>query len=513
MNRITQYTVHNNLLVFININNEEGTIYRMDPNYPTRTGAYPLWNTLRGALGIDFTDERNVEAYRDICDKMHTALIYRAEHDLPVADVILDIRREIINPYVATDGRRSTPVGDIYLSRVPRDGFCNGCGDQASLFELTVIASSTVYIAGPVSSTMQYCDECYEDYDEIPHIAICNDCGDEHSTTAEEVERDRNGLSQLHHWRNTPLSIIPWYCDYCLDELITDCPSCETALWGQGACPDCSVTVHGYSWRPTPLFHPELPESSKQLYIGMELEVEYERAQPAVLSYLKKALPGTLDAEHPFFYLKTDSSIDNGVEIVTHPFSPLWGLKNIPWDGFDDLIGKGYIRREADTCGQHIHMSKDAFSSSHLWKLLQLHHRLPDFVSLIGGRNKVNRWGALAGDGWTGTRAFTKESAMQKRPTTRTPRYVGVNLAPEDTIELRYPSGLVTATGIRKNIQWAQVLHEFTDEITVPQVRNGVLDTPGALLWYIRNKRADFSDLNKYLDTKVPSEQPLDSFS
>ncbi|NIT79975.1 MAG: hypothetical protein GWO44_24495, partial [Thermoplasmata archaeon] len=104
-------------------------------------------------------------------------------------------------------------------------------------------------------------------------------------------------------------------------------------------------------------------------------------------------------------------------------------------------------------------------------------------------------------------RARLLEIAKKKGKFDNPERYVAVNLRNEYTLELRYMRGGVAPKEIKKNIQWAQALYEFSDYIDLRDVREGALSNPGYLLWWIGENRERFPHLYDWVQKEIP--QPL----
>jgi len=64
-------------------------------------------------------------------------------------------------------------------------------------------------------------------------------------------------------------------------------------------------------------------------------------------------------------YCKHDGSLDDGFEVVTHPMSLEYHMREMPWQRvLDEAISMGYLSHRANTCGLHIHVSREAFGNT-----------------------------------------------------------------------------------------------------------------------------------------------------
>lgn len=278
--------------------------------------------------------------------------------------------------------------------------------------------------------------------------------------------------------------------------------------------------VRNYSYRPEFFAFPsgEPVEGSSQLLIGMELEVSFKPPyDAAVLEWYPKWKDVDINGQFKeFLYLKSDSSVTNGFEIVTMPFEPQWGLENVGWDlMFGELIDKFGAHEEHRTCGQHIHISKKAFDMAHFWKFVQFHQKLANFCGQIGGRGTNSSYGSFEGRSWKEMTTILKELSKKKGEYGRgmynwyPERYSALNVEPTSTLEMRYPAGNIKPSNIKKNIQWVLSVFEYTNYIDVKDVQDGAIDTPNNYLWFIKNQPQRFEELIAYLELIIPQPKPL----
>lgn len=304
-------------------------------------------------------------------------------------------------------------------------------------------------------------------------------------------------------------------CVECWELNNRSCDDCgETISIDYSLCDYCEASsterwIKNYSYRPELIFHPERPPRSKKLeplYIGIEMEMSFWNTE---WEYPESAV-GTLIGEwSDLLYAKEDASITNGFELVTHPMQPQWAMENFPWEVLDTLLKEYSMKEEHDSCGVHIHMNKAAFTTSHLWKFLQLHHRMPDFCKLVGGRGDTHYATFSAFKSYHTRKDLKMISQNAKKSGVHGySRYMAINLENRHTIELRYPEGRVTVNAMKKNIEWVQMLFDYTREVSVEQVKKGVLDDPGYLLGYMQKN--GYKHLTDYVMSRlyIPKDMP-----
>ena len=228
------------------------------------------------------------------------------------------------------------------------------------------------------NATNDYCEECFN---QLFHR--CTGC---------------NGFDYDFNIRR---AIDAAYCSACYNERYADCVDCNVTLNVEDdevynideyddspRCYSChreaqnGQTVHEYSYKPRPIFHYNQgieTISRNTLTFGLELEVEnrnrtnYE-GYGGSQSMAQRVKEEYSDGEN-ILYLKEDGSLNNGFEIVTHPFTWAYWKKTLA-NHFEELTAmlrsNSFRSYNTDSCGMHIHINKHAFANVHLYKFIQL---------------------------------------------------------------------------------------------------------------------------------------------
>lgn len=161
-----------------------------------------------------------------------------------------------------------------------------------------------------------------------------------------------------------------------------DCPeSCGCFTCRQESLDRSDSLIRYYSYKPVPEFHGDGPT-----YMGVEIEVSTQGANKtrrAIAEHVQKRL-GSLA------YLKSDSSIGDGFEIVTHPMSYRYAMDSFPWAMWEELQGMGMDNSE--DCGLHIHVNRDGFSNpAHVYRWMKFFYRNERPITLIA-RRESDQW-------------------------------------------------------------------------------------------------------------------------
>lgn len=260
---------------------------------------------------------------------------------------------------------------------------CDDCGDL-------VRAENAIEIRGNyvckfcVENDYVICDECgeyiYRDSEYTIHIDNhyycdggcaqdagydrCDDCGDwtheDDLTYSEGNDRD--------------------VCQSCLRRNYTQCDDCgeyfrdDDMTWINNCayCPDCAPYhdgnidgVHNYGYKPSPIFYKSEKDPEKgNLFFGVELEQSHDDDEDCRNHYdLAQKYLNRGDREEPNFYAKSDSSLDNGIELVSHPRTLRSWLEFLPTMAlYFGIVGEC---KPLNKDGLHIHISKRGMSEEH----------------------------------------------------------------------------------------------------------------------------------------------------
>jgi hypothetical protein len=212
--------------------------------------------------------------------------------------------------------------------------------------------------------------------------------------------------------------------------------------------------IESYSYKPRPNYFLTNNESfnDSPLFMGIELEIENEKETTT-----NAELSNILESSH--LYFKTDGSLDNGFEIVTHPLSFSWIQENK--DKFTKMLesikNNGFRSYDSTTCGMHIHLSKKNFGAWHLYRFLKFFQENKEFIVSISQRkiDSLKRWANLEDE--------TNDSLIYKaKKKEGYSRYVAVNLCNSQTIELRIFRGTLNENSFFKNIEFAHSVYLFS---------------------------------------------------
>lgn len=307
-----------------------------------------------------------------------------------------------------------------------------------------------------------YCSDCYND-----RYSACDDC--DRAVRSDTMSCVRNSRG----WEIT-------VCESCSDDYYY-CQDCgehvhEDNYAGDDLCCDCSNNdydddddgssssgINDYSYKPRPIFFKV--SDKDDVYLGIELEVERSSGAISIRDMAERI-------EQDFLYFKRDGSLDDGFEIVTHPMtiSYIKRHKNLWADILNLLRSNSYRSYDTKTCGMHVHISKNAFTTWHLYRFMKFFVDNSDFVTKISQRKIYNldRWAALTDDPSESHKEYTDDVLMYKAKKKRgnSKRYLAVNLQNDKSVEIRIFRGTLNDSSFFKNIEFVQALYDYTKSIS-----------------------------------------------
>lgn len=301
------------------------------------------------------------------------------------------------------------------------------------------------------------------------------------------------------------------YCDSCYQDQCYYCDDCDESFTYRDPCVcrnddyerpngNCCMAVqrgrfvHDYNCKPVPIFK---GASKHKMYLGFELEVEFKQDTSDVARHTATALDGVA-------YLKHDGSISNGFEIVTHPHTHQSYRENsrLLWDTIDKLrLEQGARSWDTDTCGLHIHLSRDGFSSgAHLHRFIAfVYHNAPHMMKFAGRKTRFARFNDVYTFDEYDRPVFSIKHKVGNPGRYSSERYSAVNTQNENTIELRFFRGTMKTSGVLSALDLAQAMVEYTRELRLDDVKLG------ALSWewfadYVVSNNGLYPDLYSRLD-------------
>ena len=289
----------------------------------------------------------------------------------------------------------------------------------------------------------------------------CSDCEDEYSqcchcnswVLSEDTTEDNNG---------TTLCL-------CCQEDYTLCDNCEN--WVEiyrtraGLCSECyddQENLHSHGYEPNLNFLPtELPNT---LYLGVELETDgYDDEEV----YKTIRALHDLDRNELLFHLQEDSSLYEGIEIVTQPATLRYHLTKFPWAEIVEIVqhynGKSHT---TSTCGLHVHFNQSYIGDRNSYendlatlKLLHIFDKYWPQLIKFSRRSaaKLNEWARKYDDDFNSTDKEHIRKAKQLKGGEEG-KYYSINLCNYDTIEIRIFRGTLKLNTLFATLEFVDFL-------------------------------------------------------
>ena len=259
--------------------------------------------------------------------------------------------------------------------------------------------------------------------------------------------------------------------------------------WTRRAASDSMYLLHG-----TQEDRKQLEAGITPLYLGLELEIEVPSGEMRAVR--------TLSGQQRFVGdVGTDGSLNHGLEVRLHPLTFNW-ITTYAEDltrYLDTLRNQHGVRAyETDTCGGHIHLSKDAFTGDQAYRWLRLIYK------------KENRdsWRMIARRRRSSMRTWSpfelkddSEHALQEK--IRYGGYRGAVCVQAHTFEFRLFKGTTNPNGVRKNFELCQATFEFSKNR--PEAEQNV---PAFRAW-VDERKDTFTRLQSFMERRkvgVPEE-------
>ena len=276
---------------------------------------------------------------------------------------------------------------------------------------------------------------------------LCDHCGDR-IWQSESVSDNTTTLCQScfdrHYVSCSDCGSIIHVGDACYPDDDEDEPYCRSCLSRQGY----HKTIHDYYYRPDPIFYGTGPR-----FMGVELEIDEggENDRKAGL-ILDSATANGL--EH--LYIKHDGSLDDGLELVSHPMTLDYHLKEMPWKGILSKCRElGYVSHLANTCGLHVHISRATFGMTEdeqdkcIARVLYFFEKFWEELLKFSRRTprQLDRWAARYGY------KEQPQDILDHAKKGNVGRYTCVNLTNTDTIEFRMFRGTLKLNTLIATLQ------------------------------------------------------------
>lgn len=244
-----------------------------------------------------------------------------------------------------------------------------------------------------------------------------------------------------------PLDEGSGYCAYCLNEEVTHYTD-EVLL--------------SYSDQPLLIFNDNGEEPKR--YYGIELELDSFSNLPRV-EFLKQ-----YGASGDTWIVKGDSSLSNGIEIVTSPCSFDYHKETFPWNDFLTCANDCGLC-DMPSCGIHIHVNIDTIGVKEDKKLIGKLEKVKLDIFVNRFKNECQR---------IARRTYNEHCASKElKPyislgdSGATSRYCAVNFTNKKTVEFRMFASTLEKKDVITSLEFVRSLLEFINLTNVTELLTG----------------------------------------
>lgn len=157
-------------------------------------------------------------------------------------------------------------------------------------------------------------------------------------------------------------------CSGCYEDHYHRCVNCNTLVysedvyWVDGTpyCCECYDEYNNEDWikdyyyKPSPNYH-KCRDESQVRYYGVELEID----KGGKIEDNAEDICNIANRKSDVLYIKSDSSLDEGMELVSHPCTLKYHRNELPWvDIMKKAIQLDYCSHNTSTCGLHVHIGR-----------------------------------------------------------------------------------------------------------------------------------------------------------
>lgn len=368
-----------------------------------------------------------------------------------------------------------------YCYEVEGDQLCENCVDELARF--CTNCEEYHYIENMTETTEgdYVCDDCIDNGNN--GWRVCDDCG-------HAFDSEREGI--LTASGDVVCGICSenyYYCDGCGEYYSED----EIHATDDGYyCDDCyeehedeeNGELNSYNYKPQLKIYKTGNEKEKDLYIGFELETE-QGSNGIYRNDMCKILNKEINKDGTFIYFKTDGSLNNGIEVVSHAFT--WEYLKENENKFKKMLqllsDNGYKSHDTSTCGLHVHINKKYFGNTreeqdkNINKLILFFEYFKEQIKIFSRRNDFHYCNFLSDKkGITDKKAICNLEKI-KDIKYNTDRYVTVNIENPNTVEIRVFKGTLKPESFFASLEFvfnvARVIKDNgLDKITFSKVVN-----------------------------------------
>ena len=348
---------------------------------------------------------------------------------------------------------------------------CDLCGEE--------ILSDSYTVEG-----RRLCESCY-DYDTFRceccggRFMMANEVGDDHISVCENCYEE-------HYHR----------CDRC-NSLVHD----SDVFWedDNAYCRNCYEDSHcgiirDYYYKPRPIFY-KRPKESRVRYYGVELEIDCGGKD----NESAESIYDIANQCEDVLYIKSDSSLDEGMELVSHPCSVQYHKQTFPWkEIMKEAVDLGYRSHNTSTCGLHIHIGRNDLGETPEAQEEVISRIMFFFESHWNEIFRFSRRGEYAVNRWASRYGYKDrpKDILEDAKKTRKGRYTCVNITNLNTVEIRIFKGTLKWNTFMAAIELVDAICDNAIRLSDEELHKQ------SWIDFVLSIDPDYTELIKYLKEK-----------
>lgn len=298
-----------------------------------------------------------------------------------------------------------------------------------------------------------------------------------------------NNMSSFELQNGNLISMDSYEDDYCTCYECDDVLNLDYANWTDDEC-YCDSCYHDinhcelddWNHKPSTLNVMQLnhkkqltiePLSAKNESIekfGIELECEFNISDDTERSKIVRNIRNINNGDS--FYCVSDGSLNDGVEIVSHPMT-FQAIKKFDWNKVLGYRGR-LLSNKTSTCGIHIHINRDSMSVMEQYKFVQFINEQSTFGFYLSQRkvNDLNSWASFKselGDELKRQLLYQYKDDLQSNQIRYSrykniilgEKYYATNLLHSKTIEVRIFKGTLNQRSFLKNVEYVKSVADW----------------------------------------------------
>lgn len=341
-------------------------------------------------------------------------------------------------------------------------------------------------------------NECYEVDDQL----FCQDCCDNETTVC-----DCCGGRCLE--QNTVSDNNTTICTDCYNDCYNRCSNCDSLVHSDDTywrgenpyCRDCydeccggDDYINDYYYKPKPVFY-TMPKEAGVRFYGVELEIDgggrYDENA--------EKLYDIANAKNDVIYIKSDGSLDEGMELVSHPCSINFHRKKLPWGEIvRKALSLGYSSHNTSTCGLHVHIGRKQLGETIEEQEEVISRIMFFFESHWNELFKFSRRTSYSADRWAARHGYNDKpkEILEKAKKSTKGRYACVNITNTSTVEIRLFRGTLKLGSFMAVLELVDSICENAVYLTDDELhRQSWAD-------FVMNINPEYTELIRYLKEK-----------